>query len=114
LLQNYRECKSLVAQIQKILKLLSRSLINRPQISKGLIGLADLLPGTSPERAVINAIEIMQKFGLPTSTLADGGPNKMILYQLATQQAIKKEEAENGVVDVGINPITGLPVGKMR
>jgi hypothetical protein len=38
----------------------------------------------------------------------------MILYQLATQQAIKKEEAENGVVDVGINPITGLPVGKMR
>ena len=113
-IQNYRECKSLVAQIQKILKLLSRSLINRPQISKGLIGLADLLPGTSPERAVINAIEIMQKFGLPTSTLADGGPNKMILYQLATQQAIKKEEAENGVVDVGINPITGLPVGKMR
>jgi hypothetical protein len=113
-IQNYRECKSLVAQIQKILKLLSRSLINRPQISKGLIGLADLLPGTSPERAVINAIEIMQKFGLTTSSLADGGPNKMILYQLATQQAIKKEEAENGVVDVGINPITGLPVGKMR
>jgi hypothetical protein len=112
--QNYRECKSLVSQIQKILKLLSRSIPNRPQISKGLIGLANYLPGTSPERSVINAIQISQEFGLPTGALADGQPNKMILYQLATQRAAKQEEAENGVVDIGVDPITGLPVGKNR
>ena len=120
-IQNYRQCKSLVAQIQKILKLISRSIPNRPIISKGLIGLANYLPGTSPERAVINAIQIMQGFGLPTGSLSDGQPNKMILYQLATQRASKKEDAENGVVDVGVDPIQtaalgGIPVfvGKNR
>ena len=110
-IQNYRQCKSLVAQIQKILKLISRSIPNRPIISKGLIGLANYLPGTSPERAVINAIQIMQGFGLPTGTLSDGQPNKMILYQLATQRASKKEDAENGVVDVGVDPIQTLALG---
>jgi hypothetical protein len=45
----------------------------------------------------------------------------MILYQLATQLAIKKEDAENGVVDIGVDPIQtaatgGVPVfvGKNR
>jgi len=110
-IQNYRECKSLVAQIQKILKLIARSIPNRPIISRGLIGLANYLPGTSPERAVINAIEISQGFGLPTGTLTDGQPNKMILYQLATQLAIKKEDAENGVVDIGVDPIQTVATG---
>ena len=110
-IQNYRECKSLVAQIQKILKLISRSIPNRPIISKGLLGLANYLPGTSPERAVINAIEISQGFGLPTGDLADGQPNKMTLYQLATQLALKKEDAENGVVDIGVDPIQTVALG---
>jgi hypothetical protein len=112
--RNYRECKNLIGQIQKILKLISRQIPNTNPISKGLVGLADYLPGTSPERATINAIEIAQKFGLPTGALADGQPNKMIFYQLATQRGLKFEEASNGVVDIGINPVTGLPVGKNR
>jgi len=111
---NYRECKSLIAQIQKILKLISRQLPNTTPLSKSLVGLADYLPGVSPERATINAIEIAQKFGLPTGALADGQPNKMIFYQLATQKGLKFEDAANGVVDIGINPITLLPVGKNR
>ena len=111
---NYRECKSLLAQIQKILKLISRQIPNTNPLSKSLVGLADYLPGVSPERATINAIEIAQKFGLPTGALADGQPNKMIFYQLATQKGLKFEDAANGVVDIGINPITLLPVGKNR
>lgn len=111
---NYRECKSLITQIQKILKLISRQLPNTTPLSKSLVGLADFLPGVSPERATINAIEIAQKFGLPTGALADGQPNKMIFYQLATQKGLKFEDAANGVVDIGINPITLLPVGKNR
>lgn len=111
---NYRECKSLLTQIQKILKLISRQLPNTTPLSKSLVGLADYLPGVSPERATINAIEIAQKFGLPTGALADGQPNKMIFYQLATQKGLKFEEAANGVVDIGINPVTLLPVGKNR
>jgi hypothetical protein len=45
----------------------------------------------------------------------------MTLYQLATQLALKKEDAENGVVDIGVDPIQtaalgGVPVlvGKNR
>jgi hypothetical protein len=119
--QNYRECKSLVAQIQKILKLISRRIPNAPVISKGLIGLANYLPGVSPERSVINILEIMQEFNLPTGPLSDGSPNKMTLYTLATQLGFKKEEAENGVVDIGVDPLQtaalgGIPVfvGKNR
>jgi hypothetical protein len=112
--QNYRECKSLVAQIQKILKLVSRSIPQGTTLSRGLIGLANYLPGVSPERGVINTLEIMQKFNLPTGPLADGSPNKMVLYQLATQQGMKIEEAQNGVVDIGVDPITSLPIGKNR
>ena len=41
-------------------------------------------------------------------------PNKMIFYQLATQRGLKFEEASNGVVDIGISVITGLPIGKSR
>jgi hypothetical protein len=112
--QNYRQCKSLVAQIQKILKLVSRSIPQGTTLSRGLIGLANYLPGVSPERGVINTLEIMQKFNLPTGPLADGSPNKMVLYQLATQQGMKIEEAQNGVVDIGVDPITSLPIGKNR
>ena len=119
--RNLRECKSLIGQIQKILKLISRQIPNTNPISKSLIGLANYLPGVSPERATINAIEIAQKFGLPTGALADGQPNKMIFYQLATQRGLKFEEASNGVVDIGVDPIQtaaagGIPilVGKNR
>lgn len=119
--RNYRECKNLIGQIQKILKLISRQVPNINPISKSLIGLANYLPGVSPERATINAIEIAQKFGLPTGALADGQPNKMIFYQLATQRGLKFEEASNGVVDIGVDPIQtaatgGIPilVGKNR
>ena len=112
--RNYRECKNLIGQIQKILKLISRQIPNTNPLSKSLVGLANYLPGTSPERATINAIEIAQKFGLPTGALADGQPNKMIFYQLATQRGMKFEDASNGVVDIGVDPITGLPVGKNR
>ena len=119
--RNYRECKNLIGQIQKILKLISRQIPNTNPISKSLIGLANYLPGVSPERATINAIEIAQKFGLPTGALADGQPNKMIFYQLATQRGLKFEEASNGVVDIGVDPIQtaaagGIPilVGKNR
>ena len=37
--RNYRECKNLIGQIQKILKLISRQIPNTNPISKSLIGL---------------------------------------------------------------------------
>ena len=61
--------------------------------------LADFLPGTSAERSSINAIKELQSFGVPTGTLPDGSPNLMLLYNLASNIGVEKEEAQNGTVD---------------
>ena len=72
------------------------------------------MPGFSPERAAINAAEELQGFGVRTGPTPDGQPNKMIFYQIATQKGLSKEDAMNSVVDIGIDIITGLPIGKSR
>lgn len=110
----YRECKSLVSAIQKILKLISKQIPGLPSINKALLGFAEGLPGFSPERASINATEILQASGVPTGPMPDGGPNKMLLYQYATQKGMSIEDAKNGVVDIAIGALTGLPIGKAR
>ena len=110
----YRECKSLVSAIQKILKLITKQLPGLPGINKSLLAFADILPGFSPERATINATEILQGLGVPTGPMPDNSPNKMILYQLATQKGMSIEDAQSGVIDIGISALTGLPIGKAR
>jgi hypothetical protein len=72
----------------------------RTEIPLPLLLLSSVLPGTSPERSTINAIELLQKLGVPTGTLPDGSPNLMLLYNLASNKAVDKEESENGKVEV--------------
>jgi hypothetical protein len=110
----YRECKSLVSAIQKILKLITKQLPGLPGINKSLLAFADVLPGFSPERATINATEILQGLGVPTGPMPDGSPNEMIFYQIATQKGMSIEDAQSGVIDIGISALTGLPIGKAR
>jgi hypothetical protein len=58
------------------------------------------LPGYSPERASINAIQLLQSRGIPTGTLPDGSPNLMLLYNLLTNKANDKEQSENGKIEI--------------
>jgi hypothetical protein len=101
LINDYRKCKSLLDNILLLLNLVGQ-IIRRPgnEIPLPLLTLASLLPGTSPERATTNAIEGLQGLGIPTGTLPDGSPNLMLLYNLVTNKALDKEEAENGKVEV--------------
>ena len=101
LINDYRKCKSLLDNILLLLNLVGQ-VIRRPgnEIPLPLLTLASLLPGTSPERATTNAIEGLQGLGIPTGTLPDGSPNLMLLYNLVTNKALDKEEAENGKVEV--------------
>ena len=46
--------------------------------------------------------------------MPDGSPNKMIFYQIATQKGMSIEDAQSGVIDIGISALTGLPIGKAR
>lgn len=101
LINDYRRCKSLLDNILLLLNLVGQ-FVRRPgnEIPLPLLTLASLLPGTSPERTTTNAIEGLQSLGIPTGTLPDGSPNLMLLYNLVSNKAIEKEEAENGKIEV--------------
>jgi hypothetical protein len=101
LINDYRKCKSLLDNILLLLNLVGQ-MIRKPgnEIPLPLLFLASMLPGTSPERATTNAIEGLQGLGIPTGTLPDGSPNLMLLYNLVSNKAIDREEAENGKVEV--------------
>ena len=112
LVNDYRKCKSLLDNILLLLNLIGQTF--PVSIPLPLLALADLLPGTSPERATINAIEGLQAVGIPTGTLPDGSPNLMGLYNLIVNRANDKEEAENGKILTTIKPQSGglLMIGK--
>jgi hypothetical protein len=110
LVNDYRRCKSLLDNILLLLNLVGQLPVPSPtgsgfvplktEIPLPLLALSSLLPGYSPERASINAIELLQKLSIPTGTLPDGSPNLMLLYNLATNKANDKEQAENGKVEI--------------
>lgn len=101
LINDYRKCKNLLDNILLLLNLVGQ-MVRRPgnEIPLPLLALASMLPGTSPERTTTNAIEGLQALGIPTGTLPDGSPNLMLLYNLVSNKAIDREEAENGKVEV--------------
>lgn len=102
---DYRRCKSLVDEIQTILKLLMGLAPPGSEIPAPLLLLTKFLPGTSAERSTINAIQELQKLGVPTGVLPDGSPNLMLLYNLATNKGVEKEKAQNGKINaIGISP----------
>jgi hypothetical protein len=116
LVNDFRRCKSLLDNILLLLNLVGQGgNFNRPlksEIPVSLLLLSSVLPGYSPERATINSIEILQSLGIPTGTLPDGSPNLMLLYNLATNKAVDKEESENGKVEVASVALGGISFGK--
>jgi len=104
LVNDYRKCKSLLDNILLLLNLVGQGLnANTPlrnEIPLPLLLLSSVLPGYSPERATINAIQLLQGLGVPTGTLPDGSPNLMLLYNLATNKAVDQEESENGKIEI--------------
>ena len=107
---NYRECKSLIKQIQKILDLIRGEPKTPPNpLPNALLVLSEFLPGISPERGVLNTIEYMQAYGLKTGPNPDGSPNRMVAFTTALQKGGYDEFIENGKVEgtVFIPPLAG-------
>jgi hypothetical protein len=106
----FRKCKSLMDNILFLLNLANKGLGRQTpnEIPLPLLLLSGNLPGYSPERATINAFELLQSVGIPTGTLPDGSPNLMGLYTKLTNQAVDKEESENGKVEVAIAGLFGI------
>jgi hypothetical protein len=113
LISDYRKCKSLMSNILLLLDSINnlgpKALITKNSIPQGLLFLADLLPGYSPERATINTIESLQGLGIPTGTLPDGSPNLMLQFNLASNKGVDIERAENEKIEIVLKtPITGV------
>lgn len=108
LIDDYRRCKSLMSNILYLLNLIG-GVGKGNRIPIPLLLAADFLQGYSPERATINAIEGLQKLGIPTGTLPDGSPNLMLLYNLISNKANDKENAENGKTEIALTSgVTGV------
>ena len=102
IVQDYRKCKSLINDILTLL----RTIFGRPngKIPLPLLLLSDFLPGTSPERATIATIELLQSVGIPTGPLPDGSPNLMTIYNLMSNKGTDEEETENGKIEGVVIP----------
>lgn len=101
---DYRNCKSVIDEILKLLNL---------GLSKGGNGLplfvlagSKLLGGVSDTRSFANAVEGIQAAGLPTGDAPDGGPNMMNMAFMAIIKGQNKEQAENGKTEIFIPPLT--------
>jgi hypothetical protein len=105
---DYRKCKSLLDNILFLINLIGEYPVPSPtgfvpfktEIPQPLLILSSLLPGYSPERASINAIQLLQSRGIPTGTLPDGSPNLMLQFNLAANSAIVSNITEDGKIEV--------------
>ena len=104
-----RECKSVIDNLLKLLKLASRGFGN--QIPLPLLLATRFLSGFSSTRAYLNVIEEFEKLGIPTGPLPDGTPNKFVIAMKALIDGMDKEEAENGQVQIAIDPLSITPIG---
>lgn len=104
---DYRKCKSLLDEITLLLSTINgfglKNIIPLP-----LLAFAQALPGYSSARAVINAIQEMQKSGIPTGPLPDGSPNKMNRFVESVIRGIDAEQTANGKVQVVLDPINPI------
>jgi hypothetical protein len=109
LINDYRKCKSLLDNILLLLNLVGQSLGLKREIPLGLLALSGLLPGISPEKMTVGAIEALQALGIPTGGLPDGSPNLMLQFNMASNRGISTNIAEDGKIEgIGLGgPVTG-------
>ena len=109
LISDYRKCKSLLDNILLLLNLVGQSVGLKREIPLGLLALSGLLPGISPEKMTVNAIEALQALGIPTGGLPDGSPNLMLQFNMASNKGISSNIAEDGKIEgIGAGgPVTG-------
>ena len=105
---DYRECKSLVDEILKLLSLAgAASGISLPSFA---LAASSLLGGFSPTRAMTQVTERLQSLGIPTGDLPSGAVN---IAMPAIFQQIKgsyQEQLENGKTEIYIPALAVPPV----
>ena len=110
-IEDYRRCKSIIDELQKMLSLTNQI--------RGLAGngvptllnyLANLKPGMSPTSMLTRFVDKLEDAGVPTGDLPDGSPNLGLIIQQSFNQSLIDEIAENGKTDV---TITGIEIADL-
>jgi hypothetical protein len=116
-IKSFRECQSIINQIEKILSLVQGSKSGStgrnpltPDIPLPLLYSAKYLDGFSSTRAYLNILQRMQRLGIPTEPMPDGTPNQFLLVVQAIVEGIDQEMSENGKVAVALPPLTVTPL----
>lgn len=116
ILKDFRDCKSIVDDLTKILSLVLKRKISALQANPNadiplpLLFAAKLLEGASPTRSYINTIQRLEELGIPTQPMPDGSPNKFLASISAIIDGIAKENDENGKSVVAVGPLTVTPL----
>jgi hypothetical protein len=116
-IKSFRECQSIINQIEKILSLVqgskSGSTGRNPltsDIPLPLLYSAKYLDGFSSTRAYLNILQRMQRLGIPTEPMPDGTPNQFLLVVQAIVEGMDQEMSENGKVAIALPPLTVTPL----
>jgi hypothetical protein len=117
-IRDWRKCKSVVDELLWLLKIATtgwgpNSLLSgfKGTIPYPLLLAARFLDGYSETRAFIGTIEELQKLGIPTGPMPDGSPNLGLLAMFGQMKAMAIEQAENGKVEIAVDPLSFTPAG---
>lgn len=110
--KDIRECKSVIDELQKLLKLTSNIFSGSGnEIPLPLLAASKYMDGFSSSRAYTGIIGEFEKLGIPTGPMADGSPNKFMAAVKAVVDGIDKEESENGKTEIACLGFTVTPIG---
>ena len=105
---DYRECKSLVDEILKLLNLAAAATgVSLPSFA---LAASSLLGGFSPTRAMTEVTERLQSIGIPTGDLPSGAVNIAMPAMFQQIKGTYQEQLANGKVEVFIPPLAVPPV----
>ena len=115
--RSFRECQSIVNQIEKILGLVQGqrgSTTGRNPLTLDiplpLLYASRYLDGFSSTRAYLNILQRMQRLGIPTEPMPDGSPNQFLLVVQAIVEGMDQEISENAKVAIALPPLTVTPL----
>jgi hypothetical protein len=114
---DFRECKSCLNELLKILNLAVNAArvkaASKPggEVPLPLLLASKALAGYSSTRAFMNVVQDLEAIGVPVGPMPDGSPNKFLASIKAMIDGNAKEMDENGKVAIGIGPITITPAG---
>jgi hypothetical protein len=107
IIKDFRECKSIINQLQSLLNNIQTRTSSLPL---PLLLASKLRKGYSKTGAFLRVIKEFEELGLPTGPMPDGSPNLMLAAAKAIINGIDDEMTENGRVDIAIPPLSITPV----